>query len=81
MGRDGICLNIRRARVIKISPRNPPNAKWGTERRSRRYKPMDGYMDIPRDPIGYIRSAVMFSVVPVATMMQTMFYVELRAMC
>eukprot|EP00965_Chrysotila_dentata_P257451 6212890-Pleurochrysis_carterae.AAC.1 len=35
--------------------------------------------DIPRDPIGYIRSAAMFYVVPVATIMETMFNMGLRA--
>eukprot|EP00965_Chrysotila_dentata_P002188 72004-Pleurochrysis_carterae.AAC.1 len=35
--------------------------------------------DIPRDPIGFIRSAAMFYVVPVATNVKTMIYMGLRA--
>eukprot|EP00965_Chrysotila_dentata_P202725 6181271-Pleurochrysis_carterae.AAC.2 len=35
--------------------------------------------DIPNDPIGCIRSAAMFYLVPVATIMETMFYMGLRA--
>eukprot|EP00965_Chrysotila_dentata_P261939 6214415-Pleurochrysis_carterae.AAC.3 len=35
--------------------------------------------DIPHDPVGCIRSAAMFYVVPVATIMETMFYMGLRA--
>eukprot|EP00965_Chrysotila_dentata_P124379 4111580-Pleurochrysis_carterae.AAC.1 len=35
--------------------------------------------DILRDPIGCMRSAAMFYVMPVATMMETMLYMGLRA--
>eukprot|EP00965_Chrysotila_dentata_P238765 6202706-Pleurochrysis_carterae.AAC.2 len=35
--------------------------------------------DIPRDPIGCIRSAAMFSVVLVATIVKTIAYMVLRA--
>eukprot|EP00965_Chrysotila_dentata_P143596 4744647-Pleurochrysis_carterae.AAC.2 len=36
-------------------------------------------MGNPRDPIGCIRLAAMFYVVPVPTIMETMFYMGLRA--
>eukprot|EP00965_Chrysotila_dentata_P152662 5045424-Pleurochrysis_carterae.AAC.1 len=40
---------------------------------------MEGYVGYPPRPIGYIRSAAMFYVVPVATIIETMFYMGLRA--
>eukprot|EP00965_Chrysotila_dentata_P093407 3085704-Pleurochrysis_carterae.AAC.1 len=41
---------------------------------------IEGYIwNIPHDPIGCIRSAAMFYVVPVATIMKTMFNMGLRA--
>eukprot|EP00965_Chrysotila_dentata_P250092 6209248-Pleurochrysis_carterae.AAC.2 len=38
-----------------------------------------GGWDMPHDPIGCIRSAAMFNVVPIATTTETMIHIGLRA--
>eukprot|EP00965_Chrysotila_dentata_P195290 6176910-Pleurochrysis_carterae.AAC.1 len=70
-------LSIHRHYNNTDKPFNPPNwSRTGVLGGMRRWRDI---WDITHDPIGRIRSAAVFNVVPVATIMKTMFNMGLRA--